>query len=52
MMFHATLFRKPTDIKRNTFGVMKLAGNKPGLESAIDQYFRMRAEDSNGLDTQ
>jgi hypothetical protein len=36
-----------TDIKRNAFGVIELAGNKPGFEAGIDGYFRQRAEDSN-----
>ena len=40
-------FNPLTDIKNNTYGVTELSGNKPGLERAIDQYMRNRAEDSN-----
>jgi hypothetical protein len=38
-----------TDIKRNSFGVIELAGNKPALRRDIDAYFRGRDEDSNTL---
>ncbi len=36
-----------TDLKRNTYGVMELAGNKPNLRHDIDTYFRQRSEDAN-----
>jgi hypothetical protein len=42
-------FDPATDIKRNTFGVLELAGNKPQLRRDIDNYFRSRDEDSNTL---
>ncbi len=35
------------DTKRNTWGVLELAGNKPRLQHRIDQYFRQRNEDAN-----
>lgn len=34
-----------TDIKKNTYGVISLAGNKPRLEHDLDRYFRGRMED-------
>jgi hypothetical protein len=37
------------DIKKNTYGVVELVGNKPKLQHQIDQYFRQRNEDSNTL---
>ena len=43
-------FDPTTDLKRNSFGVIELAGNKPGLTHDIDMYFRQRNEDSNTLD--
>jgi hypothetical protein len=43
-------FDPATDLKRNTFGVMELAGNKPKLRHDIDRYFRSRREDSNQPD--
>jgi hypothetical protein len=42
-------FDPDTDIKRNCWGVLELAGNKPGLRQDIDRYFRARDEDSNSL---
>jgi hypothetical protein len=42
-------FDPTTDIKRNTFGVFELVGNKPQLRRDIDNYFRSRDEDSNTL---
>jgi hypothetical protein len=36
-----------TDIKKNSFGVLELTGNKPRLRYDIDRYFRSRNEDSN-----
>jgi hypothetical protein len=35
------------DLKRNTYGLLELAGNKPGLRHDIDRYLRSRCEDSN-----
>lgn len=40
-------FNPTTDLKRNTWGVVELAGNKPKLNEAIDQYLRSRNEDAN-----
>lgn len=40
-------FDPDTDLKRNSHGVIELAGNKPGLRRDIDNYMRSRAEDSN-----
>jgi hypothetical protein len=42
-------FDPTTDLKRNTFGVLELAGNKPGLRRDLDRYFRARDEDANSL---
>jgi hypothetical protein len=38
------------DLKRNTYGVIELAGNKPQLRHDIDRYFRSRNEDANTQD--
>lgn len=43
-------FNPDTDLKRNVYGVIELAGNKPALAHDIDRYFRMRSEDANTLD--
>lgn len=37
------------DLKRNSHGVIELAGNKPELRHAMDLYFRQREEDANCL---
>jgi hypothetical protein len=42
-------FDPDTDLIRNTWGVLELAGNKPQLRLDIDRYFRARDEDSNSL---
>jgi hypothetical protein len=42
-------FDPATDLKRNTFGVLELAGNKPELRRDMDSYFRNRNEDSNSI---
>ncbi len=42
-------FDPSADLKRNTYGVLELAGNKPQLRHEIDRYFRARDEDSNTL---
>ena len=42
-------FDPSTDLKRNSFGVYELAGNKPELSHAFDTYFRLRNEDSNTI---
>jgi hypothetical protein len=38
-----------TDVKRNSFGVLELAGNKPQLRRDMDAYFRSRNEDATTL---
>ena len=38
-------FEPDTDIKKNTWGVITLAGNKPQLEIDLDHYMRQRCED-------
>ena len=38
-----------TDLKKNSYGVVELAGNKPAMARDIDVYFRQRDEDSNTL---
>jgi hypothetical protein len=47
-MFLRHGFDPLTDLKRNTYGVLEFAGNKPELEHEWDQYLRMRWEDDNG----
>jgi hypothetical protein len=42
-------FNPLTDLKRNTYGVLELAGNKPELSRDIYAYFTSRDEDSNSL---
>ena len=42
-------FDPSTDLKKNTWGVIELAGNKPQLAHDIDAYFRAREEDSNTM---
>jgi hypothetical protein len=42
-------FDPDTDLKRNGFGVLELAGNKPELAHDLDLYFRSRNEDANTL---
>ena len=42
-------FDPSVDLQRNVFGVVELAGNKPGLRDDIDAYLRQRDEDSNSL---
>jgi hypothetical protein len=42
-------FDPVTDLKRNSWGVLELAGNKPALARDIDHYFRQRDEDANTL---
>lgn len=43
-------FDPTTDLKRNSYGVLELAGNKPRLAHQLDRYFRQRNEDVNALD--
>jgi hypothetical protein len=43
-------FNPYVDLKKNTFGVIEFAGNKPDLEREFDNYLRSRMEDSNILD--
>ncbi len=42
-------FDPETDLKRNSFGVLELVGNKPALAHDLDMYFRQRAEDVNSI---
>lgn len=42
-------FNPHTDIKKNSYGVVELAGNKPDLTLDMDRYFRQRNEDINSL---
>jgi hypothetical protein len=42
-------FDPESDLKRNIWGVLELAGNKPELRRDIDAYFRQRDEDANTL---
>jgi hypothetical protein len=42
-------FDPDQDLKRNVWGVLELAGNKPGLRQDIDRYFRSRDEDANSV---
>jgi hypothetical protein len=42
-------FDPATDLKRNVWGVIELAGNKPQLRDDIDRYFRSRDEDATTL---
>ena len=42
-------FDPVTDIKRNSYGVIEFAGNKPSLERRFDRYLRAREEDVNTL---
>ena len=49
-MFLEHGFDPSTDLKRNTFGVIEFAGNKPALEQAFDRYLRSREEDGNLAD--
>lgn len=43
-------FNPDTDLKRNSYGVLELACNKPKLRHDLDMYFRQRNEDINALD--
>jgi len=48
-MFFEHGFNPHTDLKKNTYGVVEFAGNKPELEQAFDRYLRSRNEDINSL---
>lgn len=48
-MFVEHAFNPNTDLKRNSYGVLEFAGNKPALERAFDRYLRSREEDVNTL---
>ena len=48
-MFVKHQFNPDTDLKRNTYGVLEFAGNKPDLERDFDNYLRQRREDINTL---
>jgi hypothetical protein len=43
-------FDPDEDLKRNVWGVLELAGNKPALARDIDAYFRARCEDANMME--
>lgn len=38
------------DLKRNSFGVLELAGGNADFARAVDHYFRQRCEDANTID--
>lgn len=38
------------DLKRNTWGVVELAGNKPEFAHDLDRYMRQRNEDANAME--
>jgi hypothetical protein len=42
-------FDPDSDLKRNSFGVIEWAGNKPEMEREWDEYLRSRREDDNCL---
>ena len=46
-MFVRHGFDPATDLKKNSFGVLEWAGNKPELQREFDLYLRSRNEDSN-----
>jgi hypothetical protein len=46
-MFMRHDFDPDVDLKRNSWGMLEWAGNKPELERAWDQYLRSRREDDN-----
>ncbi len=48
-MFVDHQFNPNTDLKRNSYGVLEFAGNKPDLEREFDRYMRSRNEDINSL---
>ena len=48
-MFVRHGFDPDTDLKRNSFGVLEWAGNKPELRREFDLYLRSRREDVNSL---
>ena len=48
-MFVKHGFDPDTDLKRNSYGVLEWAGNKPELEREWDQYLRSRREDDNSF---
>jgi len=48
-MFLDNGFDPATDLKRNTWGILEFAGNKPDLERDWDNYLRAREEDVNTL---
>lgn len=42
-------FNPDTDLKKNTYGVIELSGNKPSFTRDMDRYFRNRHEDANTM---
>jgi len=48
-ILHKWKFDPRTDLIKNEFGVVELAGNKPGLRMDIERYFSERDEDANAI---
>lgn len=48
-MFHEHSFNPNTDLKKNSYGVVEFAGNKPSLERAFANYLTSRSEDANTI---
>lgn len=46
-MFIEHKFNPIEDLKKNSYGVVEFAGNKPDLERDFDRYLRSREEDAN-----
>jgi hypothetical protein len=44
------VFDPDEDLKRNVWGVLELAGNKPALRRDMEAYFRARREDANVME--
>jgi len=43
-------FDPDVDVKRNVWGVLELAGNKPALRRDLENYFRARCEDATTME--
>ena len=48
-MFVTHGFNPHEDLKRNAFGVLEFASNKPALRRAFDRYLQSRSEDANSM---
>ncbi len=48
-ILHKWKFDPQADLIKNEFGVVELAGNKPGLRRDIERYFSERDEDANSI---